>query len=132
MANNDFDLRDLPSWKYFGWGIFNGLLLGILIVNKMDISETGIMSIILEAFKPILTNLNMSTIWITITVFFLGLLGILSTVYEVYSIWEKGIIPIIIAVLGFFSILLILLNVQTLGAILLVGGALLVRFFPDE
>ncbi len=28
MKKNEFDVRDLLSWKYFSWGIINGLFLG--------------------------------------------------------------------------------------------------------
>ncbi len=128
----EFDLRDLPSWKYFGWGLLNGLFLGISLKHQVDISQEGIYSMILEAFKPIFQSANISTGWITLSIILLSLIGLASLVAEIIVIYNKGWMPRIIAVCGFLSFLLIILGVDTFGAFLLVGGALLVYFFPDE
>lgn len=127
------DLRELPSWKYMGWGILNGLFLSISLKFGMDISETGIFSQILNAFKPLLESVHQSTSWITLIVIFFGIIGIISTVVEVIAIYNKGWIPRVIALCGFISILLIVLNFLTsLAVIILIIGAGLVAFFPDE
>ena len=128
----EFDLRDLPSWKYFGWGLLNGLFLGISLKHQVDISQEGIYSMILEAFKPIFQSANISTGWITLSIILLSLIGLASLVAEIIVIYNKGWMPRIIAVCGFLSFLLIILGVDTFGAFLLVGGALLVYFFPDD
>lgn len=127
------DVRELPSWSYMGWGILNGLFLSISIKFGLDISDTGIASQILNSFKPLLQSANQSTSWITFIVILFSVLGILSTIFEVISIYQKGWIPRIIAVCGFISIFLIVLNFWvSFATVLLILGVLLVGFFPDE
>jgi hypothetical protein len=126
------DIRELPSWKYFSWGSLNGIILGISILHKIDISETGIASMILDVFKPIYESTGLSTEWITLIGIILGLASIISLLIEAFSVWKKGWIPRIIALFGFLSFLLILLNVNGLGVILLLIGGGLVALFPDK
>jgi len=127
------DIRNLPSWKYMGWGILNGLFLGILIKHHVDISETGIYSQILNAFKPLFESAHLSTGMITFLLILLGVIGITSTAAEVFAIYEKGWPARIIAICGLLSILLIILNIITnIAVILLIVGCILVISFPDE
>lgn len=133
MVNNQFDIRELPSWKYFAWGILNGIFLGISLKHSWDISETGIMAQVIGAFKPLFQSANLSTGWITALIFLLGLIGILSTIVEVYAIYQKGWPARIIALCGFISILFIILGLLTnFAALVLVAGVLFVAFFPNE
>ena len=127
------DLRDLPSWKYMGWGILNGMFLGISIKQNVDVSETGIYAQIVNAFKPLYESAHISTFWLTTFVILLGIFGIVSTIYEIIKIYKKGWIPRIIALCGFASIFLIILNVFiTFAVILFIAGAILVGAFPNE
>jgi len=130
MKNNG-DIRNLPNWKYFSWGILNGLLLGILIRHGVDISTGGIFSTILEAFKPIFQGVNISTLWIDISVFLLAAVGIASLVFEMILIWNKGWIARIITLFGFTSFFLLILGLDTIGIIIFVIGILSVIILPQ-
>ncbi len=129
--NNEFDVRDLPSWQYMGWGILNGIFLGIAILHKTDISETGIFIQMLEAFKPLLEPLGQMA-WLNSLILIIGLIGILSFIGEILIIYSKGWPARIIALSGFLSLLLLVLGVDTLGIILFIVGAFMVIIFPDE
>ena len=59
--------------KYFGWGAINGLILGIAITQNIDISEEGILTKVLDAFKPLMIDLGFSTSWITFLTIFIGI-----------------------------------------------------------
>jgi len=132
MRQKEFDVRDLPSWKYFAWGLINGLFLGIVIKQGIDISEVGILSQVLENFKPIFQSVNMSTTWISLTIFFLGLIGILSLIIEIIVIYKRGWPQRIISMLGFVSFLALIIGFNTIGIFFLLGGILMVVIFPDE
>lgn len=127
----EFDIRDLPSWKYMGWGVLNGIFLGIAIRQGVDISETGILIQLLEAFKPLFEMLGQIGL-INILIFFLGAVAVLSFVAEILVIYKKGWPARIIASSGFLSFLLIVLGVDTLGIILFFIGGFMVIFFPNE
>jgi len=131
-SKKQIDLRDFPSWKYFGWGLLNGLFLGISIKFGVDIDEAGILTQVLNAFKPIFQSVNMSTTWINLWVILLGLIGIISLVGEIIVIYKKGWIPRILAGCGFLSLFLLILGIDSLGVIFLIGGAVLVALFPNE
>ena len=122
----------MPSWEYFGWGALNGIILGISILHKIDISETGIASIIFDAFKPIYESVGLSIGWITIIGITLAIVGVLSMLIEMLLIWQRGWVPRIIALFGFLSFFLILMGVEMLGVILLFAGGGLVSIFPDK
>ena len=126
------DIRDLPSWEYFGWGALNGIILGISILHKIDISETGIASMILDAFKPIYESTGLSTGWITMIGVTLAIVSVLSMLTEMLLIWQRGWVPRMIALFGFLSFFLILMGAEMLGVILLFAGGGLVALFPDK
>ena len=132
MPNNDFDIRELPSWSYFAWGILNGLFLGISLKEGLDISETGILIQILDAFKPLFQYLNLSTGWITLSIILLGLMGIISTLIEIFAIYKKGWPARIIAICGFLSFLFFILGLDELGILLMVVGIIIILIFPNE
>lgn len=132
MENKDFDIRDLPSWKYFAWGLINGLFLGIVVKHGVDISEVGILSQVLEAFKPLFQSVNLSTTWVTLLIFFLGLIGTLSFFAEIIVIYKKGWPQRIIAISGFVSLFALIIGFDTIGIIFLLGGILMVVIFPDD
>lgn len=132
MANNDFDIRELPSWSYFGWGILNGLFLGISLKEGLDISETGIMIQILNAFKPLFESVNLSVGWVTFWIIALSILGILSTIGEGLVIYNKGWPARIIAICGFLSFLLLILGIDSLGILLMIIGIVIILIFPNE
>lgn len=128
----EFDIRDLPSWKHFVWGLFNGLVLGIIIKHGVDISEGGIASMILKAFKPIFQDLNISAGWITLLIILLWVVGLISLIAEIYAIYEKGWSQRIIAGSGFLSFLFLVVGIDTLGIIFLFLGVAMVLIFPDD
>jgi len=132
MPKEEFDIRELPSWKYFAWGLLNGLILGIVIKHGVDVSEVGILSQILEAFKPLFEQVNLSTTWISLSIFLLGLIGTLSFIYEIVIIYKKGWIQRIIALSGFLTFLFLVIGFDTSGIIFMIGGIILVLIFPEE
>jgi len=132
MKDNEFDFRNLPSWGYFGWGAINGLLLGIFIKHGVDISEIGILSLMLDAFKPLFQSVNMSTAWSSWVIAILGFIGVFSLVLEIISICKKGLPQIIIAVFGFFSLLALIIGFDTIGIIFFLVGVFMAIGFSYE
>jgi hypothetical protein len=131
-GSKEFDIRDLPSWKYFAWGLLNGLFLGVSIKNGVDISEEGILTLVLDAFKPLLEIEGMSTNWITIMIILIGLLGIISLAAEIYVLYGKGWPVRVMATAGFLSFLLLILGADTIGIILMIIGIITILIFPNE
>jgi len=126
------DSKEIPSMKYLSWGLLNGLILGIIIKQGIDISEGGIATVILDAFKPIFQNFNMSVGIITFFQIILGLIGIISLLWEIYSVYNRGWPQRVIAFCGFLSFLLLIVGVDILGVIFLFAGAIMVRAFPNN
>jgi len=109
----------------------NGIFLGIAIRQCVDISETGILIQLLEAFKPLFEMLGQIG-WINILIFFLGAVAVLSFVAEILVIYKKGWPARIIASSGFLSLLLLILGVDELGIFLFLVGTITVILHPDE
>lgn len=130
--NKDIDIRNLPSWKYFSWGILNGIFLGIFIREGVDVSEEGILTMILDSIKPLMGDAGLSTMWVSTTIFFLGLIGLISLTAEGIVVYHKGWPARIIAGSGFISFLLLILGVDTLGIIFLMLGIGALLIFPNE
>ena len=128
---NGTDIRDLPNWKYFGWGILNGLFLGISIKFKTDISTEGIFSQVLGAFISPFQEAGISTGWINASILLLGLISIISLLIEIYTIYKEGWIPRIIAFCGFVSLFLLVFDIQ-FGVYLLIIGCILVALFRNN
>ncbi len=126
------DIRDLPSWQYFSWGILNGLLLGISIKHGLDVSETGIMIQILNVLISLLESFQISSMLINTIIALTGIIGLLSFITEIVVIYKKGWPQRIIAGLGFVSLLLLMIGIEKLGITLIVMGAFLVVFFPNK
>ena len=82
-ARREFDISDLPSWKYFAWGLLNGIFLGIFLKEGIDISEEGILTLIFDSFKSLMETVGLETAWISTTIFLLGVIGIVSLITEI-------------------------------------------------
>lgn len=98
--------------KHFVWGVLNGMILGILLIDKIDISQTGLASQIIGSMKPLFKQANISTFWITIITLFLGILGIISLIIEIREVYNAGSMAITFASLGFLGIFIILLQLD--------------------
>jgi len=98
--------------KHFVWGAINGLLLGILLVSKIDISEGGIAAMILDSLKPLLIESGIPTLWISIIIIFIGILGLVSLGLEIKDIYDAGKMAITFAILGFIGMFLLILEID--------------------
>lgn len=90
--------------KYFGWACVNGLILGILITEGQDISEIGLLSSILDSINEALNIPNY--FWLKIFIF---IVGIASTLSEVYLIWQQKLLIKIMVAFAFLSFLFLVL-----------------------
>lgn len=131
MRGVNLNIKELPSWEYFTWGIINGLLIGLSLKYGLDISEAGIMEKVVTALKPIIEMIPSSTNWISYILLLIGVVGTISTAVEAIKIFKHGWPARIIAICGFASILLILLGVHaTIGAVLMIVGIVMIILFP--
>ena len=103
-------MTDSKYKKYWGWGVFNGIILGISITQNIDISEEGILTELLNSFKPLMIDVGLSIGWITTLTILIGLIGIASLVFESIQVYNKGWVAIFFAITGFLGFLLILLG----------------------
>ena len=126
---NKLAIQNRSHWKYFAWGFINGLFISVSLRYNLDISESGVYSIVLNSFKPALQNLNFSTTWITVLLLLLSVIGIVSLVFEVITIYKKGWAVSLIASLGFLSIMSLIFGLDTLGITLLLIGVAMVHIF---
>ncbi len=126
-----FNLNNLPSWKYYVWGILNGLFLGISLTMRLDISPEGMISLILEQFSSIFQSLNLPTTWINLAIFSFVIVGLLSLIFEIILIYKKGWPARVIAICGFLAFLLMILDYNLLGVVFLFLGVFMVIIFPE-
>lgn len=128
----EISIKDLPSWKYYSWGLFNGLVLAIILHQGIDISEGGLVTMILKAFIPLFDMINIPVIWINVSIFLIGVIGLVSLIYEIYVVYSRGWPQRIMAASGFLAFLLIFIGIDTLGIIFLFLGAGMVMLFPEN
>ncbi len=93
--------------KHFAWGAGNGILFGILLISQIDISEGGIAATVLNALKPLIVDLGLSTFWISSIIFLIGVIGFISLGFEIKEVYDAGKMSITFALLGFFRMFLI-------------------------
>lgn len=126
----DYNLKKLDG--IFGFSVFNGLLLSILIHTGLDVSETGIALTVLKAITDAFGT--QYAYLVTVISIIATIVEIIVMGYCVKQISEKGIGGIAVAACGFFgtlsAVLGSLINVQPfvyLGVILWFVGIIVSR-----
>jgi len=116
----------------FGWGCANGLLFAVPIKYGVDISQEGLHAMILNALKPMMDSIGMSTWWITLAIIILGIASIVSLYFQIRNIIKKGNRSIVLAASGFAGMFLLIMWVTWLGVAVLGVGLWLSSQIPKE
>lgn len=99
----EFNLKKLDG--VFGYSVFSGFMLSILIFTEMDVSETGTLLTVLQTVADTLGSPSpylVPAVSIIVTIIGLAVIG-----FNIIQISKHGYSGAIVSVTGFFGTLLV-------------------------
>jgi hypothetical protein len=126
-------------WYIFGGTIVSGLILGIYVLTGTSVDFTDLLLLVTGKFVEATNNQQTTSFWNTLTGF-ITVIGIVQSVTTILSYIAKGVKGIVIAALGFFGTLALIVGlgsvVTYVGLILLIVGGCICLYLegnaPDD
>jgi hypothetical protein len=117
----EFNLKKLDG--VFGYSVFSGFMLSILIFTGADVSETGILLTVLES---VANNLGSPSPYLVPGIVILvTIMEIIVIIFSIKQISEHGYAGIIVSSMGFFGSILLFISSMSNTQIAMYTGILM-------